>query len=78
EGIRLLLDLLRITSASGVWEIVARNYFRYLVDIQKKYLMIYEFNTSCLVERRMFLANYGHKRQDWTAKEGTSRGRAEY
>ena len=33
-------------------------YLRYLVDIQKKYLMIYEFNTSCLVERRIFLANY--------------------
>jgi len=33
-------------------------YLRYLVDIQKKYLMIYELNTSCLVERRIFLANY--------------------
>ncbi|TXD33113.1 hypothetical protein FRC98_20820, partial [Lujinxingia vulgaris] len=33
-------------------------YLRYLVDIHKKYLMIYEFNTSCLAERRIFLANY--------------------
>jgi len=33
-------------------------YLRYLVDIQKKYLMIYEFNTSYLVERRIFLVNY--------------------
>nr|YP_009926718.1 hypothetical protein RF2 [Lophopyxis maingayi]QNK05010.1 hypothetical protein RF2 [Lophopyxis maingayi] len=31
---------------------------RYLVDINKKYLMNYEFNTSCLAERRIFLANY--------------------
>ena len=27
-------------------------YLRYLVDIHKKYLMNYEFNTSCLAERR--------------------------
>ncbi|KAF1870769.1 hypothetical protein Lal_00037383 [Lupinus albus] len=33
-------------------------YLRYLVDIHKKYLMNYEFNTSCLVERRIFLAHY--------------------
>uniref|UniRef100_UPI0030E2F553 hypothetical protein RF2 n=1 Tax=Eremogone griffithii TaxID=1701062 RepID=UPI0030E2F553 len=33
-------------------------YFRYLVDIHKKYLMNYEFNTSCLAERRVFLAHY--------------------
>jgi hypothetical protein len=33
-------------------------YLRYLVDIQKKYLMNYEFNTSCLVERQIFLAHY--------------------
>nr|YP_009346523.1 ycf2 [Cucumis x hytivus]YP_009346537.1 photosystem I assembly protein ycf2 [Cucumis x hytivus]QCY72886.1 Ycf2 [Cucumis hystrix]AOW71134.1 ycf2 [Cucumis x hytivus]AOW71148.1 photosystem I assembly protein ycf2 [Cucumis x hytivus]QCY72903.1 Ycf2 [Cucumis hystrix] len=33
-------------------------YLRYLVDIQKKYLMNYEFNTSCLAERRTFLAHY--------------------
>ncbi|KAK7365369.1 hypothetical protein VNO78_39815 [Psophocarpus tetragonolobus] len=32
-------------------------YLRYLVDIHKKYLMIYKFNTSCLAERRIFLAN---------------------
>nr|YP_009872568.1 hypothetical chloroplast RF21 [Hippophae rhamnoides subsp. sinensis]YP_009872587.1 hypothetical chloroplast RF21 [Hippophae rhamnoides subsp. sinensis]WAL33504.1 hypothetical chloroplast RF21 [Hippophae rhamnoides]QKT21882.1 hypothetical chloroplast RF21 [Hippophae rhamnoides subsp. sinensis]QKT21901.1 hypothetical chloroplast RF21 [Hippophae rhamnoides subsp. sinensis]UNZ11166.1 hypothetical chloroplast RF21 [Hippophae rhamnoides subsp. sinensis]UNZ11184.1 hypothetical chloroplast RF21 [H len=31
---------------------------RYLVDIHKKYLMNYEFNTSCLAERRIFLAHY--------------------
>nr|YP_010694240.1 Ycf2 [Impatiens morsei]YP_010694250.1 Ycf2 [Impatiens morsei]WCD66933.1 Ycf2 [Impatiens morsei]WCD66942.1 Ycf2 [Impatiens morsei] len=33
-------------------------YLRYLVDIQKKYLMNYEFNKSCLAERRIFLAHY--------------------
>ncbi|KAG4162170.1 hypothetical protein ERO13_D01G101865v2, partial [Gossypium hirsutum] len=33
-------------------------YLRYLVDINKKYLMNYEFNTSCLAERRIFLAHY--------------------
>nr|AEX93964.1 hypothetical chloroplast RF21 [Aloe vera] len=33
-------------------------YLRYLVDIQKKYLMHYEFNRSCLAERRIFLAHY--------------------
>nr|YP_010552055.1 Ycf2 protein [Fordiophyton phamhoangii]YP_010552074.1 Ycf2 protein [Fordiophyton phamhoangii]UTM94865.1 Ycf2 protein [Fordiophyton phamhoangii]UTM94884.1 Ycf2 protein [Fordiophyton phamhoangii] len=33
-------------------------YLRYLVDIHKKYLMNYEFNTFCLAERRIFLAHY--------------------
>ena len=33
-------------------------YLRYLVDIHKKYLINYEFNTSCLAERRVFLAHY--------------------
>nr|YP_009573349.1 Ycf2 [Calotropis gigantea]YP_009573369.1 Ycf2 [Calotropis gigantea]QBM31314.1 Ycf2 [Calotropis gigantea]QBM31330.1 Ycf2 [Calotropis gigantea] len=33
-------------------------YLRYLVDIQKKDLLNYEFNTSCLAERRIFLAQY--------------------
>nr|YP_010729113.1 Ycf2 protein [Trimezia steyermarkii]YP_010729131.1 Ycf2 protein [Trimezia steyermarkii]WEA82092.1 Ycf2 protein [Trimezia steyermarkii]WEA82110.1 Ycf2 protein [Trimezia steyermarkii] len=33
-------------------------YLRYLVDIHKKYLMNYEFNGSCLAERRIFLAHY--------------------
>nr|YP_010031000.1 hypothetical protein RF2 [Chlorophytum comosum]YP_010031017.1 hypothetical protein RF2 [Chlorophytum comosum]QOV01882.1 hypothetical protein RF2 [Chlorophytum comosum]QOV01899.1 hypothetical protein RF2 [Chlorophytum comosum] len=33
-------------------------YLRYLVDIQKKDLMNYEFNRSCLAERRIFLAHY--------------------
>nr|AGW04709.1 hypothetical chloroplast protein [Matelea biflora] len=33
-------------------------YLRYLVDIHKKYLLNYEFNTSCLAERRIFLAQY--------------------
>nr|YP_009662146.1 hypothetical chloroplast RF21 [Mitella diphylla]YP_009662162.1 hypothetical chloroplast RF21 [Mitella diphylla]QCU47258.1 hypothetical chloroplast RF21 [Mitella diphylla]QCU47274.1 hypothetical chloroplast RF21 [Mitella diphylla] len=33
-------------------------YLRYLVDIHKKCLMNYEFNTSCLAERRIFLAHY--------------------
>nr|YP_009443816.1 hypothetical chloroplast RF2 [Aconitum sinomontanum]ATU07016.1 hypothetical chloroplast RF2 [Aconitum sinomontanum] len=33
-------------------------YLRYLVDIHKKNLMNYEFNRSCLAERRVFLAHY--------------------
>nr|YP_010724913.1 Ycf2 protein [Watsonia pillansii]YP_010724931.1 Ycf2 protein [Watsonia pillansii]WDW32126.1 Ycf2 protein [Watsonia pillansii]WDW32144.1 Ycf2 protein [Watsonia pillansii] len=33
-------------------------YLRYLVDIHQKYLMNYEFNGSCLAERRIFLAHY--------------------
>nr|YP_011027072.1 hypothetical chloroplast RF21 [Sedum dasyphyllum]YP_011027089.1 hypothetical chloroplast RF21 [Sedum dasyphyllum]WQN01322.1 hypothetical chloroplast RF21 [Sedum dasyphyllum]WQN01339.1 hypothetical chloroplast RF21 [Sedum dasyphyllum] len=33
-------------------------YLRYLVDIHNKCLMNYEFNTSCLAERRIFLAHY--------------------
>nr|YP_009164544.1 hypothetical chloroplast RF21 [Sedum oryzifolium]YP_009164561.1 hypothetical chloroplast RF21 [Sedum oryzifolium]AJD00193.1 hypothetical chloroplast RF21 [Sedum oryzifolium]AJD00210.1 hypothetical chloroplast RF21 [Sedum oryzifolium] len=33
-------------------------YLRYLVDIHKKCLINYEFNTSCLAERRIFLAHY--------------------
>ncbi|MFQ6658919.1 hypothetical protein Gotur_028004 [Gossypium turneri] len=33
-------------------------YLQYLVDIHKKYLMNYKFNTSCLAERRIFLAHY--------------------
>ncbi|KAL2938585.1 Protein Ycf2 [Bienertia sinuspersici] len=33
-------------------------YLRYLVDIHKKYLMNYEFNTPCLAERRVFLTHY--------------------
>nr|WOC91440.1 Ycf2 protein [Utricularia graminifolia]WOC91450.1 Ycf2 protein [Utricularia graminifolia] len=33
-------------------------YLRYLVDIHKKSLLNYEFNTLCLAERRVFLAHY--------------------
>nr|AYH52059.1 Ycf2 [Amphilophium buccinatorium] len=33
-------------------------YLRYLVDIHNKDLLNYEFNTSSLAERRVFLANY--------------------
>nr|YP_008999896.1 hypothetical chloroplast RF21 [Petrosavia stellaris]AGY95348.1 hypothetical chloroplast RF21 [Petrosavia stellaris] len=33
-------------------------YLRYLVNIHQKSLMNYEFNRSCLVERRIFLAHY--------------------
>nr|YP_009527357.1 hypothetical chloroplast RF2 [Ranzania japonica]YP_009527372.1 hypothetical chloroplast RF2 [Ranzania japonica]AYA72731.1 hypothetical chloroplast RF2 [Ranzania japonica]AYA72746.1 hypothetical chloroplast RF2 [Ranzania japonica]QBZ77936.1 Ycf2 [Ranzania japonica]QBZ77955.1 Ycf2 [Ranzania japonica] len=33
-------------------------YLRYLVDIHNKCLMNYEFNRSCLAERRIFLAHY--------------------
>nr|YP_010926879.1 Component of 2-MD heteromeric AAA-ATPase complex [Melocactus glaucescens]YP_010926886.1 Component of 2-MD heteromeric AAA-ATPase complex [Melocactus glaucescens]WKK45484.1 Component of 2-MD heteromeric AAA-ATPase complex [Melocactus glaucescens]WKK45491.1 Component of 2-MD heteromeric AAA-ATPase complex [Melocactus glaucescens] len=33
-------------------------YLRHLVDIHQKYLMDYEFNTSCLAEKRVFLAHY--------------------
>jgi len=32
-------------------------YLRYLIDIQKKDLMTYEFNPFCLAERRIFLAH---------------------
>nr|YP_010964732.1 hypothetical chloroplast RF21 [Hedysarum longigynophorum]WNM89387.1 hypothetical chloroplast RF21 [Hedysarum longigynophorum] len=32
-------------------------YLRYLIDIHQKCLMNYEFNTSCLAERRIFLAH---------------------
>ncbi|GFP83285.1 protein ycf2 [Phtheirospermum japonicum] len=33
-------------------------YLRYLVDIHKKYLLNYKFNTSCSAERRVLLAHY--------------------
>nr|YP_009366299.1 Ycf2 [Aloysia citrodora]YP_009366318.1 Ycf2 [Aloysia citrodora]ARJ61842.1 Ycf2 [Aloysia citrodora]ARJ61843.1 Ycf2 [Aloysia citrodora]UVF35516.1 Ycf2 protein [Aloysia citrodora]UVF35536.1 Ycf2 protein [Aloysia citrodora]UVF36543.1 Ycf2 protein [Aloysia citrodora] len=33
-------------------------YLRSLVDLQNKSLLNYEFNTSCLAERRVFLAHY--------------------
>nr|YP_009656480.1 hypothetical chloroplast RF2 [Medicago suffruticosa]QCO73246.1 hypothetical chloroplast RF2 [Medicago suffruticosa] len=33
-------------------------YLRNLIDIHKKYLLNYEFNPSCLAERRIFLAHY--------------------
>nr|YP_009109941.1 hypothetical chloroplast RF21 [Trifolium strictum]AIJ28408.1 hypothetical chloroplast RF21 [Trifolium strictum] len=33
-------------------------YLRNLIDIHKKDLLTYEFNTSCLAERRIFLAHY--------------------
>nr|YP_009298777.1 hypothetical chloroplast RF21 [Pelargonium cucullatum]AJB98691.1 hypothetical chloroplast RF21 [Pelargonium cucullatum] len=33
-------------------------YLQHLVDLQKKYLLAYEFNTSSLAERRIFLAHY--------------------
>nr|DBA09517.1 TPA_asm: Ycf2 protein [Corydalis boweri]DBA09527.1 TPA_asm: Ycf2 protein [Corydalis boweri] len=33
-------------------------YLRYVVDIQQKDLMNYEFNRSCLAERRIFLAHF--------------------
>ncbi|KAL6586369.1 Protein Ycf2 [Orobanche minor] len=39
------------------WAVQA-NYLRHLIDIHKKYLLNYEFNTSCLAERRVFLAHY--------------------
>ena len=34
------------------------SYLRYLIDIHQKDLMNYEFNTSSLAERRIFLAHY--------------------
>nr|WCF63871.1 Ycf2 [Paris delavayi]WCF63888.1 Ycf2 [Paris delavayi]WCF65679.1 Ycf2 [Paris delavayi]WCF65696.1 Ycf2 [Paris delavayi]WCF66023.1 Ycf2 [Paris delavayi] len=43
---------------SGYQMIEQPGYLRYLVDIHKKYLMNYEFNRSCLAERRIFLAHY--------------------
>ena len=33
-------------------------YLRNLIDMHQKYLLNYEFNTSCLAERRIFLAHY--------------------
>nr|YP_009557433.1 hypothetical protein RF2 [Kewa sp. GY-2019]QBC72106.1 hypothetical protein RF2 [Kewa sp. GY-2019] len=33
-------------------------YLRNVVDLHNKYLINYEFNTSCLAERRVFLAHY--------------------
>nr|QTC31464.1 hypothetical chloroplast RF21 [Pisum sativum subsp. elatius] len=33
-------------------------YLKYLIDIHQKDLMNYEFNPSCLAERRVFLAHY--------------------
>jgi len=33
-------------------------YLRYLIDIYKKYLMNYEFNTLCLAERWIFFTHY--------------------
>lgn len=43
---------------SGYQMIAGAIYLRYLVDIQNKYLLNYEFNTSSLAERRVFLAHY--------------------
>ncbi|TYJ38621.1 hypothetical protein E1A91_A04G004500v1, partial [Gossypium mustelinum] len=47
-----------IDKMSKLWLATEPIYLRYLVDIHKKYLMNYEFNTSCLAERRIFLAHY--------------------
>nr|YP_010566583.1 hypothetical protein RF2 [Medicago heyniana]UZC32050.1 hypothetical protein RF2 [Medicago heyniana] len=33
-------------------------YLRNLIDMHQKYLLNYEFNTSCVAERRIFLAHY--------------------
>lgn len=33
-------------------------YFQFSVDIHEKYPLNYEFNTSCLVERQVFLARF--------------------
>nr|YP_010931564.1 Ycf2 [Oenothera speciosa]WKN51356.1 Ycf2 [Oenothera speciosa] len=50
--------LLTNGSAYQMLERPGASYLRHLVDIQKKDLMNYECNTSCLAERRIFLAYY--------------------
>lgn len=50
-----------LTHSNVLYEIVEQpgsNYLRYLFDIQQKDLLNYEFNRSCLAERRIFLAYY--------------------
>nr|YP_009433845.1 ycf2 protein [Hypolytrum nemorum]YP_009433868.1 ycf2 protein [Hypolytrum nemorum]QIB72598.1 ycf2 protein [Cyperus glomeratus]QIB72691.1 ycf2 protein [Cyperus difformis]QIT06783.1 Ycf2 protein [Cyperus fuscus]ANP26059.1 ycf2 protein [Hypolytrum nemorum]ANP26082.1 ycf2 protein [Hypolytrum nemorum] len=50
-----------LTHSNLLYEIVEQpgsNYLRYLFDIQQKDLLNYEFNRSCLAERRIFLAYY--------------------
>nr|YP_010689816.1 hypothetical chloroplast RF2 [Ceratostigma ulicinum]YP_010689834.1 hypothetical chloroplast RF2 [Ceratostigma ulicinum]WBR75441.1 hypothetical chloroplast RF2 [Ceratostigma ulicinum]WBR75459.1 hypothetical chloroplast RF2 [Ceratostigma ulicinum]WBR75525.1 hypothetical chloroplast RF2 [Ceratostigma ulicinum]WBR75543.1 hypothetical chloroplast RF2 [Ceratostigma ulicinum] len=50
--------LLRNYSGYPMFEQPGAIYLRYLVDIHKKDLLNYEVNTSCLAERRIFLAHY--------------------
>nr|YP_009299139.1 hypothetical chloroplast RF21 [Pelargonium exhibens]YP_009299183.1 hypothetical chloroplast RF21 [Pelargonium exhibens]AJB99053.1 hypothetical chloroplast RF21 [Pelargonium exhibens]AJB99098.1 hypothetical chloroplast RF21 [Pelargonium exhibens] len=45
-------------SGSQMIEQPGEMYLRHLVELQKKYLLGYEFNTSSLAERRIFLAHY--------------------
>nr|YP_010290906.1 hypothetical protein RF2 [Gahnia tristis]YP_010290929.1 hypothetical protein RF2 [Gahnia tristis]ULQ66064.1 hypothetical protein RF2 [Gahnia tristis]ULQ66087.1 hypothetical protein RF2 [Gahnia tristis] len=50
-----------LTHSNLLYEIVEQpgsNYLRYLFEIQQKDLLNYEFNKSCLAERRIFLAYY--------------------
>ncbi|KAM6570986.1 hypothetical protein CsatA_015066 [Cannabis sativa] len=49
-------------------------YLRYLVDIHKKSLMNYEFNTFCLGERRIFLSHYQTITYSQTSSLSLSRG----
>lgn len=42
----------RMTEQSGAI------YLQYLVNIYKKYVLNYEFSTSCLTERQIFTAHY--------------------
>nr|YP_010293014.1 hypothetical protein RF2 [Eriocaulon alpestre]YP_010293031.1 hypothetical protein RF2 [Eriocaulon alpestre]YP_010473212.1 hypothetical protein RF2 [Eriocaulon faberi]YP_010473229.1 hypothetical protein RF2 [Eriocaulon faberi]ULQ65804.1 hypothetical protein RF2 [Eriocaulon buergerianum]ULQ65295.1 hypothetical protein RF2 [Eriocaulon alpestre]ULQ65312.1 hypothetical protein RF2 [Eriocaulon alpestre]ULQ65821.1 hypothetical protein RF2 [Eriocaulon buergerianum]UVH66235.1 hypothetical protein len=51
-------DLSKNASGYQMIEQPGSIYLRYLVDIHQKYLMNYEFNRSCLAERRIFLAHY--------------------
>nr|YP_009758329.1 hypothetical chloroplast RF21 [Vavilovia formosa]QIN90136.1 hypothetical chloroplast RF21 [Vavilovia formosa] len=51
-------ELSKKNSAYQMIEQPGRMYLRYLIEIHQKDLMNYEFNTSCLAERRVFLAHY--------------------
>nr|YP_010163418.1 hypothetical chloroplast RF21 [Parochetus communis]QRI61210.1 hypothetical chloroplast RF21 [Parochetus communis] len=51
-------DLSKNNSGYQMIEQPGTIYLRNLIDIHKKDLLNYEFNTSCLAERRIFLAHY--------------------
>nr|ANQ38696.1 Ycf2 [Cynomorium coccineum]ANQ38697.1 Ycf2 [Cynomorium coccineum]ANS54317.1 Ycf2 [Cynomorium coccineum] len=55
---KIILSLTYSDHLSNNFEQPGTIYLRYLVDIHKKCLINYEFNISCLAERRIFLAHY--------------------